>query len=520
MKRFISIWWIRYSLYILAVLPLFILRDFSLDNELRYLSIADEAIRNGSVLTFYNHGIIYADKPPLYLWIVMLGKMLFGFHSMVFLGIFSFIPALVIVYTMDQWVKTRLSDKQRLMAELILLTNAYFMGTAIVLRMDMLMTMFIVLALAVFYKMYNGQGKPIYSLLFPLCVFMALFTKGPIGLIVPLVSTSVFLFIKGKIKTMGRYWGLTSWLIIIFLCSVWFTGVYIEGGRAYISDLLLNQTIHRAVHAFHHSEPFYYYFLVIWYALIPWSLFLIAIVIAGMRQKLISNDLELFFLVTFLSTFICLSLFSSKLAVYLLPAFPFLVCLSVMWLQRLEHQRWFLLLIAIPAVLFCLAMPVIIILHYFNLRAGLFSVLAAMVISVTGIFTLILLKKNRLNNGILTMGAGLMIGIFVISFATPAYNPIIGLRQLTQQARQLSMQNGGAHYYYCHLSRADNLDVYLGVKPEKLMIKDLFKKNLPMRKPAILFLSSEFIQKNDSLQQFLKGKEKHVSGDYFFIEIK
>ena len=76
----------RYLLYILALIPMFLTRDFTRNNELRYLSIADEAIRNGNIFTFTNHGVHYADKPPLYLWIVMAGKLLFGTHSMLFLA--------------------------------------------------------------------------------------------------------------------------------------------------------------------------------------------------------------------------------------------------------------------------------------------------------------------------------------------------------------------------------------------------------------------------------------------------
>lgn len=39
---------VRYFLYLLALTPLFLFRDFTLNNELRYLSIADEALRNHS----------------------------------------------------------------------------------------------------------------------------------------------------------------------------------------------------------------------------------------------------------------------------------------------------------------------------------------------------------------------------------------------------------------------------------------------------------------------------------------
>jgi len=98
-------------LLLLAFLPLLFFRDFTPDNELKYLSIADEAIRNGNIFTFTNHGEVYADKPPLYLWIVMLGKILFGTHSMLFLGLFSVIPALVIIYVMDKWVANVVDKK-------------------------------------------------------------------------------------------------------------------------------------------------------------------------------------------------------------------------------------------------------------------------------------------------------------------------------------------------------------------------------------------------------------------------
>ena len=63
---------ICYILFCMALLPILFLRDFTPLNELRYLSIADEALRNHTFFTFTNHGEPYADKPPLYFWFVML----------------------------------------------------------------------------------------------------------------------------------------------------------------------------------------------------------------------------------------------------------------------------------------------------------------------------------------------------------------------------------------------------------------------------------------------------------------
>lgn len=78
---------------ILVFLPILILRDFTPANEGRYLIIADEAIRSGNFFSFTLHGELYADKPPFYLWLVMLCRWILGGHHMILLSLLSFIPA-------------------------------------------------------------------------------------------------------------------------------------------------------------------------------------------------------------------------------------------------------------------------------------------------------------------------------------------------------------------------------------------------------------------------------------------
>jgi MFS family permease len=515
---------LRYVLYGLSVLPIFIFRDFTPSNELKYLSIADEAIRNGSIFTFTNHGINYADKPPLYLWIVMLGKWLLGFHNLLFLGIFSYVPALVVLYIMDKWTKNILSERERLLAQLMLLTSGFFIGTAIVLRMDMLMCMFIVLALYSFFKMYIGEGKPRDPWLFPLFIFMAIFTKGPIGIIVPLVSITVFLILKKKIKSIGKYWGWKTLLVLLTLCAIWFFGVYAEGGNQYLNNLLFNQTINRAVNSFHHQEPFYYYFAAFWYSLAPWSLLIAGILIAGLKKKLAPTDLELYFLVIAISTIATLSLFSSKLAVYMLPAFPFFVYLSALWLDRLGTPRWMLILAGIPAGILILIFPGIIVasqLPKIN-EVGISPLvfISGFILSCTGILTILFLKKHEMNKAIISLGTGILLSAFVVSFAIPRYNNYIGLQEICNQAKETASEKGGVNYYYCEMTIADNLNAYLGVMPEKLRIVDLYKANSSMKTPAILFTWHKAIERNDSLKVFLKDKKIHQSGGNYYIEIE
>ena len=69
---------VLFGLCAAALLPLMLFRDPTVSNELRYLSIADEALRDGHIFAFYNHGVPYADKPPLYFWLMMVGKLVFS----------------------------------------------------------------------------------------------------------------------------------------------------------------------------------------------------------------------------------------------------------------------------------------------------------------------------------------------------------------------------------------------------------------------------------------------------------
>ena len=169
----------------LSLLPVLILRDYTPDNELKYLSIAEESIRDGNIFAFYNHGEPYADKPPLYLWFVTLGKLIFGKHVMFFLSLFSLIPAFVTIGVMNRWVRQERKDTDEKLNTMMLLSSIYFLGCSIVLRMDMLMTMFITLAVYTFYRMYRFNNKGIgakvlynrWSILLPVYTFLAIFSK-------------------------------------------------------------------------------------------------------------------------------------------------------------------------------------------------------------------------------------------------------------------------------------------------------------------------------------------------------
>lgn len=336
-----------------AMLPALMLRDATPDNELRYLSIADEALRDGSLWCFHNHGAVYADKPPLYLWIVMLGRMMFGRNCLWFLGLFSLVPMLIVGRVMNGWAKPWLDLRRRQAALLMLFTCGFFPGLALTLRMDMLLTLFIVLALREVFRMAQGRPTRRHEAMLGAFTFLALFVKGPYGVLIPLLGTAAYLLATGRFKLMRRIWGWPAWAVLTGGCAIWFTGVYLEGGSEYLNNLLFHQTVDRAHNAFTHDWPWWYYCVCVWYVMAPWSLLIVPLLITK-RHAAARGDFRKAMIATFAVTFVMLSCVSSKLQVYLLPAIPFGVYLGA---SLANGRRLFktirIISIAILGALFC-----------------------------------------------------------------------------------------------------------------------------------------------------------------------
>ncbi|MCK9625171.1 MAG: glycosyltransferase family 39 protein [Bacteroidales bacterium] len=412
---------IRFLIYFIILIPLMLFRDITPNNELKYLSIADEALRNGSIFAFFNHGIQYADKPPLYIWIVMLFKVILGKHSTFLLSLFSIIPAFITIGVFNRWCSKQMSKNYIIASELALLTSAYFLGSGLVLRMDMLMTMFITLAMYTFYRIYTGNNSIKLKILFPVYIFLAIFTKGPVGFLVPFICIPVFLIINKKIKTIGKYFGWQTWTILIILCGLWFWGVYLDGGGEYLNNLLFHQTIDRAVDSFHHKEPFYYYGIVIWYAIFPWSILVIGVIAISLFKKQKMSELTKFFICVGTTIIVMMSFFSAKIVIYILPCFGFLTYGAFLLLENSPYRK------------FAEKAPKVII----NIAASLL-----LIIGISGLF----IKK---------------------------FNDRIGFKNVCEEAKIEAQKEKINRYGYCELRSGENMDVFLGQQLEKISSENL-----------------------------------------------
>lgn len=529
-----------------CLLPMMAMRDFTPSNELRYLSIADEAIANGHLFAFYNHGIPYADKPPLYFWIVMLCRLLFGHHSCLALSMFSLIPAFAIVGIMDRWVMKGKSAMNRMSVAGMTLTCVMFLGTMVVLRMDMLMCLFIVLALWTFYRMYTGEGSRRQdSLTLPLWIFLALFTKGPVGLLMPPLAIAVFLAVKRDWKGFRKYLGLKTWGIIAALSAVWLTCVWLEGGPEYINNLLFKQTVGRAVNAFTHARPFWFYLVTLLWCLAPYTLLLIGSFMASLlpvrkagAEK--SSDLEILFLCTIISTVAMLSSFSSKLPIYLVPVFPFCVYLFPTVLDRIGERGWMRWSVGIfQILLLCAGIATLLFLsgsvtipaaaslqdeYSFAREAPVVNAVILLTLA-NAMGTWFLIKRKSVNIPVLLLSAGLFLAAFSASAVLRDLNPYIGYGSICSRVPE------GTDVATIFLHRPENIDVYTGRQitdfgddPAKLSeaVKahiELTGKNVGYGRPLTIITRTSRMETTPELQKLFSEGTVIYAGPYCLTTI-
>lgn len=317
-----------------AFLPALVLRDFNPLNELNYLGIAQESLERGTLFAFYQDGVPYSDKPPLYLWICMAAVLIAGKYAMPVVLLGSLLPFIYLIALLDRYLAYEFRHQERLLIMLGMCSVLVMDVCAMLGRMDMLFSMFMLLSYVKIVKRYSliqGQGvdekrTKFGNLSIPFLLFVAIFVKGPYGLLFPLASTVLMLAFNRDLKSFFALIRPHYFILVLLLVLLWAVCVYIDGGAAYLEELFFEQSAKRlgALEGVRivHQEPFYFFFKIFLVMTLPIGL---CFVYFALRQLYLRERLELkisaclsFVLVAVL----ILSIPKSKLEIYLLPAIP------------------------------------------------------------------------------------------------------------------------------------------------------------------------------------------------------
>ena len=328
--------WVQISILLGFCFLLFILGvgrwDLWNPDEPRYAQVAKEMVDRGDWVLMHVNGNTYEDKPPLFFWLIALSSFLWqGFTSFSARFPSAFLSTLTVLLTFFLGKKLY-GSRTGFLSALILATSFEFAYLSTRANIDATLTFLTTASIFLFLQWYqhskleeekNKDKRSLSIYGFYIGMAFATLAKGPVGFILPLLVSLVYLLFQKDWKAMKRMKLLPGMFIFIAMVMAWYLPAVLKGGQTFLNETLLHQTIVRFAKGTSHVRPIYYYFTNFPVDFLPWFLFLPGAIVYGLskRREGISKDF-LFLLIWFVVIFVFFSFSKGKRAIYLLPLYP------------------------------------------------------------------------------------------------------------------------------------------------------------------------------------------------------
>jgi 4-amino-4-deoxy-L-arabinose transferase-like glycosyltransferase len=278
-------------------------RDLFVGDETKYGQVVREMRATGAFFLPTLNGTPFTHKPPIHFWMIDLLTFPLGVYST-----WAFVLPSLIAFVILLWLMWKIGGP---LAAFICGSSLMIWTSAQSARMDVSFTAFIVLAVWQLERFFDRDD--FRALLWSaIALGIAVLIKGPMA---PVIAIVLFVleWIRRKRIPDGNY--MPAILAMIVIPLLWLIPAMRLGGSAYTHDVIMKQTVGRAVASWVHNAPPWFYVIHLPASLFPWFFLAIAAVIALWRTHR--------FLVNWiLAVLVPYSLMSSKLDVYMMAMIP------------------------------------------------------------------------------------------------------------------------------------------------------------------------------------------------------
>ena len=322
------------------------LRDPWPADEPRFALVAQDMLRSGDWLIPRVGGDLYADKPPFFFWLLASGMALTGSMRIGFLlpSLLAGIGATLLVYDLLRRARGR---EVALCGAFVLLLTFQFTWQMRQAQIDGVLCFLTTLSLYGLLRHAVLGPAPGWFIAGWAVAGLGVITKG-VGFL-PLLALIPFAILARRgwpapVPGVGRL-SLVGVVAMLVAISLWFVPMMVAtsaGGEllAYRNEILFQQTVTRYADAWHHHEPFHFYFTqvipVLWLpliALVPW---LWPRWRAALRERDTLTAVLLSWVVIVLAFF---TFSTGKRGLYVLPAVPALAMAAAPWLPELLRAK-------------------------------------------------------------------------------------------------------------------------------------------------------------------------------------
>jgi 4-amino-4-deoxy-L-arabinose transferase-like glycosyltransferase len=275
-------------------------RDLFVGDETKYGQVVREMRATGAFFLPTLNGAPFTHKPPLHFWMIDLLTYPFGVYStwaFVLPSLLAFLFLLGLLWRMGGPLATFVCG-----------TSLMIWGSAQTARMDFSFTAFIVLGAWMLQKAFDSDDSRAL-LVSAAALGVATLIKGPMA---PVIGIVLFLLEAWRRRRFPRVRYIGAIVALIVIPMLWLVPAMLMGGSAYTHEVIVKQTVGRAISTWVHNAPPWFYVLHLPGILFPWF-FLALAALRGANR---------FYLSWILAVLVPYSLMSSKLDVYMMAMIP------------------------------------------------------------------------------------------------------------------------------------------------------------------------------------------------------
>lgn len=318
-------------------------------DETRYAIMSRDLLNSGNWNLLLLNSIPFFEKPPLYFWLVACSIKLFGnFSAFAVRFPIALISTFLIFFTYF-FGKKIISRKFGLYSSIILLTSVFFLVLSHVAILDMVLTVCIASALYCSFLAYNVSDKYKKYCWWGFWTFAGLgfLAKGILAIAIPLVVIFIYGFITKTLKEFFRPINIILGLIIFLLIIMpWHVIMFKDYGWQFVNEYFVKHHFARLLTSENlgRKRSFFYFIPVFIVAFMPWTFIFLAalgqeckklidkfnLIKGNLYEKLCltltpenkEQRFLLFISLFFVVVFGVMSVSSTKLPTYILPALP------------------------------------------------------------------------------------------------------------------------------------------------------------------------------------------------------
>lgn len=335
-------------------------------DEINFAECAREMIVSKDYLRMQIDFRPFFEKPPLFIWLQVISMKLFGVNEFAARfpnALAGMTTLLSIFYIGKRVVNEKMATWWVVLYAATWLPHFYF-KTGII---DPVFNLFIFLAFFQVHVLRFSNRKLMHILLAGLFLGLAVLTKGPVAILVSVLSLGVYFVLN---RGLGQYKFLQLAAVAvtaIIVTSFWFGIELVKHGPTFLNEFLSYQAGLFSQNIADHAEPWYYHPIVLLIGCFPASLFLFQFTRKRAATQNAAADFTRWMWILFWVVLILFSIVKTKIVHYSSLCYYPLTFLAALQLYRLGERQvslkkivtilllvigtvWGIVLIAIPLV--------------------------------------------------------------------------------------------------------------------------------------------------------------------------